>query len=97
MGRIGFGPRLVRCRYWESACEAIDGLEHFIGGADYARVGLVRTLGKNHLNEFRDHVNVGVFERTLDDGSKTFGAAGSADDGIAGSGGFREVVVSSAA
>src|SRR5262249_22844830 len=82
---------------WSSACEAVDGLEHLIGGMNNTGIRFVGTLRQNHLNEFANNVDVGVLKGALLNCAKSFRAAGRADDGIAGRRGLQKIVVADTA
>src|SRR5579883_3275866 len=80
-----------------SGREAVDGLEHLIRGVDHAGIGFVGALRQDHLDEFADHIHIGIFKEALLQRAETLRAAGYAYDGIAGGCGLEEVVVPGAA
>ena len=78
------------------ASETVQILKHFVRGFHHSRVRLIRPLRENHLHEFLNHIDVGLLHKTLLQASQSFCPAGSADDGISGSGGGKHQVVTNA-
>src|SRR5256885_156081 len=76
--------------------QTVDGLEHLVRGADHAGICFIGTLRDDHLDKLANHIDIGIFEHALLETAETFGAAGSADDGIAAGGSLKKIVVADA-
>src|SRR5271157_1812568 len=74
------------------ASQAVDVLQHLIGGVDHARVGFIGALRHDHLHEFVDHADIGLLEHALHDRAQAFAAARGSDHGIARRGGGEKQV-----
>src|SRR5690348_13658677 len=46
-------------------CEAVEGLEHFVGGAYDAGIRFVGALREDHVDEFGDDIDVGLLDVAL--------------------------------
>src|SRR6185437_12210031 len=77
-------------------CEAVERLEHFVGGAYDAGIRFVGALREDHVDEFGDDIDVGLLDITLLNRAKAFGSSGRADNRIARSSRGREKILADA-
>src|SRR5690349_806142 len=76
--------------------QAVEGLEHFVGGAYDAGIRFVGALREDHVDEFGDDIDVGLLDVALLNRAKAFGSSGRADNGVARSSGGREEILADA-
>ena len=62
----------------------VDVLKHLVGSLNNLRIGLIGALRQDHLDEFFNYVDVGLFERALLNCAETFAAARCSKNCVAG-------------
>ena len=81
--KVFVSAALIALVHVRLSSERIDILQHLVGGIDDPRIGFIRALRHDHLHEFVDYADVGLFEHSLDDRTQTFGSSRRANDRIA--------------